>query len=259
MISSLLQGGLGNQMFQIAATTALAHENGDTAVFSTAHHYTPFNNTKVQHYRDNIFRGVNIIDDVISCSKVFNEESYDYRPIPYQKEMMLVGYFQSEKYFLRHKDEIRSLFTIPIHTSQYADSKYGILSKQNCASIHVRRGDYLTVPLVHPPCEKSYYVDAINKLGDLERILIFSDDLAWCRENLLFENAEYVEGEDDIVDLYLMSQCRCNIIANSSFSWWGAWMNSHPEKEVIAPLRWFGDDGPSQTTKDLYCDGWSAL
>ena len=133
-----------------------------------------------------------------------------------------------------------------------------ILKNENTCSIHVRRGDYLNSPNHHPTQNMNYYMRAIKEMPKDSVFLIFSDDIKWCKENFpnLPEKFIFVEGNKDYEDLHLMTHCKNNIIANSTFSWWGAWLNSNSDKIVVAPKKWFGPALKNNDTKDLYCEGW---
>ena len=258
MITCLLQGGLGNQMFQIATATALASDYNDEAVFSTQNHHLPLQGRKVINYLDNIFSRVKIIDAQVEYKSIFQEPSYSYTPIVYTPHMMLVGYFQSEKYFKHHAKKIQHLFSPTPVVEKYLQERYGSILNTNTTSLHVRRGDYLKFKDTHPLCEKEYYYQALDCIPEKDTVLIFSDDLKWCQTNLDVPNAIFIENESDYIDLFLMSKCKCNIIANSSFSWWGAWLNNNPEKTVIAPKRWFSSN-VSHDTLDLLPMEWETM
>ena len=257
MIAAKLMGGLGNMMFQIATTYSLSLDNDDECAFSLADGnfmksvVDRFGDYEDAHcYEENIFRRINILE---RCPPItYREPSFEYRGIPYHPHMCLQGYFQSEKYFVHNREKILDLFELSVPI------KYEGLFVHDVplVSVHVRRGDYLKFSKFHPPCSMDYYEAALRNL-DMPKatLVVFSDDIEWCKNNFS-TTCIFVEGNSDVEDLSLMSKCDHHIIANSSFSWWGAWMNSHPEKEVIAPLRWFGANGPSKITKDLYCDGW---
>jgi hypothetical protein len=131
--------------------------------------------------------------------------------------------------------------------------------------VHIRRGDYLLNPetqKIHGVCSLSYYFEAIALLEkEFENInyFIFSDDINWVKENLHVTNAVYIESEEERIaheDIYLMSLASHNIIANSSFSWWGAWLNQYEHKMVIAPKRWFADEVMYQQSHDIVCESW---
>ena len=139
----------------------------------------------------------------------------------------------------------------------YIKNKYRQLEGVTC-SIHVRRGDYVEKSEVFPPQPLSYYETSVKKLygANLKHIhfIICSDDIEWCKYNFKFPNMTFVEDEIDIIDMFIMSMCGDNIIANSSFSWWSAWLNQNQNK-VVAPAKWFGPKR-SLNTKDLYLDNW---
>jgi len=125
-------------------------------------------------------------------------------------------------------------------------------------SVHVRRGDYLKLSDHHPACTLEYYDKAMSKFDGC-KFLIFSDDKKWCLENFNKENCEISFNSDAVEDLQLMSLCDHHIIANSSFSWWGAWLGRNKDKKVIAPKEWFGPAKNDHNTKDLYCKDWIVL
>ena len=126
---------------------------------------------------------------------------------------------------------------------------------ENNISIHIRRTDYVTSNGYHPVQSIEYYKQAIEIIGDYDNIFVFSDDINWCKENLKFDNMIFVDGNDDVEDMWLMSICNHNVIANSSFSWWGAWLNNNPDKKVIAPNNWFGSQ-TNLNTNDLIPNTW---
>lgn len=135
------------------------------------------------------------------------------------------------------------------------------LSSSVSVSVHIRRGDYVQNKAAgdfHGICSLSYYQTAMKLLSDKFKqahFYVFSDDLEWCRQNIRCEQSlTFVNLSNAASELYLMSRCSHHIIANSSFSWWGAWLNPSPEKIVIAPQTWFRD--PSAQTEDIYCENW---
>jgi len=256
MVSTYLQGGLANFCFQIVAAYSLAIDNKDEAFFyeDIAHQ----GHNSINSYKDNIFKKINFKSGNPTPSLIFNEVGFEYNKIPYQPNMFMVGYFQSEKYFKHNRESILDLFSINSEIGHYIDEKYGYLLDSNSCSLHVRRGDYLSLPDYHPVCTMDYYRNAIAEFSDDTRFLVFSDDIQWCKENFKGDNFHFIEGEKDYVDLYLMSLCNNNIIANSSFSWWGAWLNNTPNKKVIAPKQWFGK-AKQLNTKDLIPETWIIL
>ena len=139
-------------------------------------------------------------------------------------------------------------------------------STLDVVAVHIRRGDYLDKPLVHTNLHRtSYHQRAVDLLSQrITRslaILIFSDDITWCERNpplITGHKVRYVRGLDPYTDLYLQTQCDHHVIANSSFSWWGAWLAIGPNQEVVAPAEWFGPEGPSPH-HTVYCDRWTVL
>ena len=254
-----LKGGLGNQLFQIAAAKSLAlSKGGDLTIdMNTVGAPSELSHNKPQFYLDNIFRNIKV-EPKAAEAELYNESHYHFQELPKWDNICLHGYFQSEKYFKEHESEIRTMLKADQKTEEHLQSKYGeILSKDNTVSLHVRRGDYIGKEQFHPIIDKGYYEQAIEKHSGAT-FLVFSDDISWCKDNLP-EGPEYVfvEGNKDYEDLYLMSKCAHNIIANSSFSWWGAWLNENKDKQVTAPSIWFGPALlPSHDLKDLLPDEW---
>jgi hypothetical protein len=256
IVTSKLKGGLGNYLFQIAAAYAHSKKNEKLLTFDFSNVYVVHQN--IDHYKSNIFSKLSFskVDKVLSN---YNEPFFNYSEIPnFQGSLCLDGYFQSEKYFSFYRDEILNLFDIGVNYKKIIDKKYSELVLKNTCSIHVRRGDYLNHPDVHPTLTLNYYSQAISHFGDEVTFLVFSDDINWCKENLhlLTDKLVYIEGNTDYQDLYLMSICKNNIICNSTFSWWGAWLNQNNNKKVISPSVWFGDKLKHYNTDDLYCENW---
>jgi hypothetical protein len=234
-------GRLGNQLFQIAAAIGLAKTNNDSAKFYKWEYSKYFKFP---------------LDQSLNRSEITNtihERGFNYSPLNYIRNSDLIGYFQSEKYFKNCKEDIRHYFT-------FSDSLFNNTgSFENSCSIHVRRGDYVNLQDYHPFPGMDYYRNAIDymKNNGTDIFYLFSDDIEWCKEQFSYmDEIIYVEGNIDIKDLALMSICKNNIIANSSFSWWGAWLNKNDDKIVIAPSTWFGPSKRGVITEDLYCEGW---
>ena len=244
-------------MFQIAATCATAWRNDTTAHFNVDHHQLPHQGRPVSNYIDNVYRGVSFKtkEEFDEVTRAYYETQYNYSPIDFTDDACLVGYFQSEKYFVDFEEKIRELFRCDPETETYLKNKYGELLQGNTTSVHIRRGDYLNLSEMHPPLTKEYYIKALAKTPQTEKYLIFSDDIPWCLDNFKLNNFYVIENEKDYIDLYLMSKCKNNIIANSSFSWWGAWLNESPDRVIISPKNWFGP-GVTHNTQDLIPKEW---
>ena len=154
------------------------------------------------------------------------------------------GYWQHIDYIKPVADQLRADFRFPAFTDQRNAAVAETLTAENAISVHVRRGDYLGDPVLGGICDDAYYNRALayaqrHLLNPL--FVFFSNDIAWCRETFQMENALFVDwntGTESFRDMQLMSVCKHHIIANSSFSWWGAWLNSSPSKQVISPSNW---------------------
>lgn len=257
MVTSHLMGGLGNQMFQVATATSLALDNDDEIIFSHKN-VGDMKHKRPSFYRENVYKHINFTE-FVKYKTVFKEREFSYSPIPYTPNMCIYGYFQSEKYFTHNRNHIQKLF-IDNETYMRVRNKYNnILKDTEIVSLHIRRGDYVNLQNYHPTCTLEYYCNAMELFPDVT-YLIFSDDILWCKLNLpLGPKYIFIEGNEDYEDLYLMSMCNHNIIANSSFSWWAAWLNENENKKVIAPQIWFGPSSNHLDTKDLYCEGWAVL
>jgi hypothetical protein len=250
MVSSFLMGGLGNYLFQIAAGYSKSIDLGEKFVINP-------NNILVVHkpitnYKNNILKNL-IFDNNFNTSQTYNEPHFHYIPIPnFMLPTYLHGYFQSEKYFKHNREKILEFF-ICNEVIDNLSKKYKNNLNKNTCSIHVRRGDYLNFSDHHPTQNMEYYKSAISVVGSDKTFFIFSDDISWCKENFNFlDNVIYCEDNEDYEDLYLMSLCNDNIIANSSFSWWGAWLNNNKNKKVVAPKKWFGPSKSNFKLDDLY-------
>lgn len=176
----------------------------------------------------------------------------------------LVGFWQSEKYFLNYRQLIETDFSLKNEVPENRRDLLAKIKSVNSVSLHVRRGDYVTLASAgnfHGTCGIDYYqraMEVISKRAKDLHVFVFSDDIDWCRDNLKLEQPiEFVEPGQSCVDMFLMSSCRHNIIANSSFSWWAAWLNKNPHKTVIAPGKWFKDE--SANSKDLIPASWTKI
>lgn len=257
MITAYLQGGLGNQMFQIAAAYALANRNNDTAIFNFDSCHTPLQGCPSNKYKNNLFRNYEH-SDKLNIENYYRELKFSYQNIPYKQNMQLQGYFQSEKYFLDYADEIISKFYWePKIVNQVFEFIY-TLPNTPLIGVHVRRGDYLNNPQIHPTCSLQYYQEAIRIFEKEQKcsFIVVSDDIEWVKQYFVCDDIIfYSPFTDELSDLLLLSSLDHNIIANSSFSWWGAYLNKNENKKVIAPKIWFGPNGP-QDQFDIIPERW---
>ena len=254
-------GRLGNQLFQIAATIGVARRNHVAYVFPSWKYSSFFQKALPQTK----FR--------LSANKTYYEKSFTYQPIDIYCSINLSGFFQSEKYFAHCENEVRKVFTPHPRISEQLKTRFGKLLAGRTCSVHVRRTDYLENSNFTDLASTSYYEEAIGRLDEKTRFIVFSDDISWCKRLFHGKRFIFIEGKSDICDIYdlfLMARCQSHIIANSSFSWWGAWLNANPDKIVIAPAQWFAGEfanpamsfapGPPHTgfhsTKDLLPENW---
>ena len=259
--------GLCNQMFQIATVLSTAHDTNQLAVFPQ------LQNTKFYgKYIDNIFSRLNINGDLKFIENYYNPTKFEYNKIPNKKNLMIKGYFQSEKYFKHNRELILKYFEPTSEVKKILNTNHGIIWDL-AISLHVRRGDYINLPNHHPIQSIEYYKKALeyiktelgHELFKYYSVVIFSDDIEWCKKNFNFiENRViFITNNPDYIDLYMMSMCTHHIIANSSFSWWGAWLSkpNYPysikvDGITVAPKNWFGPARADLNTKDLYCKNW---
>lgn len=257
MIITKLQGGLGNQLFQWAFGKAVSLLL-DSDLFVDISFYNEVSNRSFE--LEKIIKDkINIIQHYDKSEFIIINDEFRFNNIQYQnfdskKNYYLEGFWQSEKYFLDFAKNIMAI----LNMSPDDYSKYSKIIKPNSVSIHVRRTDYLLSNGFHPVQEVDYFNRAINHIGDYNNLYIFSDDISWCKENLKFKNSIFIEGFSNIDDLRLMSLCKNNIISNSSFSWWAAWLNKSLIKKVIAPKKWFGDHS-GLNESDIVPDTWSKI
>lgn len=174
-------------------------------------------------------------------------------------DIHLHGYFQTEKYFKHIESTVRAEFTFKPDIVNAA--KNFIKDKQDyeTVAIHVRRGDYLQFKH-HGTCDLSYYTQALNHFTDKSyNFIVVTDDIEWAKSTFEGSGNFYIsESRNQFIDMCIMTLCNHCIIANSTFSWWGAWLNTTSNKKVIAPSRWFGKD-VILNTKDLYIPSWTTI
>jgi hypothetical protein len=250
MVISYLKGGLGNYLFQIAHGYSLSLDNNDNFGID-------LNKIWVVHshwseYIGNIFRNVSTVS---TPSQTYNYtyESLTYKSTPYKENIFLDGYFQSEKYFIHNKQKILDFFKIDKITLDYLKDKYStIVDGNDTCSIHVRRGDFLGIDFYNK-LNMDYYNKAINLVGKDKHFVIFSNDIPWCKENFIGINATFIENEKDYVDMYLMSLCKDNITSNSTFSWWGSYLNPNINEKIYTPIVWFIH---SHSNEDIIPSEW---
>jgi len=264
-------GRLGNQMFQYAALRGISANRGFNFCF-------PYYANAVDDGIGNMLRTE--LFDCFEMSSVtdlnlqnidserptvseggfeFNETLFNECP----DWVTLYGFFQTEKYFKNVEDTIRKDFTFKKEILDPCKEMMGSFYSDNVdptiVSLHIRRTDYLTNSCNHTPLGMDYYEKALSEFHEDAPVIIFSDDPTWCKEQELFSDERFLVSENTSghIDLCLMSLCTDFIIANSTFSWWGAWLANG--KKVIAPSKWFGPNNQNLNTKDLYLSHWKII
>jgi hypothetical protein len=293
MIISNLCGGLGNQMFQYACARSLALDLSLPLMFKidTFKQFNSYHNgfelNDVFNLDLNIAQKKDLINLIgltrihpkirnaisrksfswLANSKFLSEPHFHYWSELQQLAVngaYLHGYWQSEKYFSHHSKQIRADFNYRSHLIGRNLAIANMILSGQSVSIHVRRGDYISnnkAKITHGTCSPEYYFKALEMIIEIypdTKIFAFSDDPQWVSDILHDKYPDLIlidhnTGNDSYIDMLLMSLCNNHIIANSSFSWWGAWLNPNPDKLVIAPSCWFISD---KITKDLIPEKW---
>lgn len=255
MIITKLQGGLANQLFQWAFGKSLS-EKYNRPLYLDLNFYNNQVGVTKREFSLNKFPNLkynadipNINSPVIRLSDDFIFREYN---ILDNYTYYLDGYWQSEKYFKNIESTIRQELS-PDDVTKERLSKF--IGDGNSVSMHIRRTDYVTSNGFHPVQTISYYEKALDIIREYDSLFVFSDDIEWCKSNLKFNNIVFVEGFSDVEDMWLQSMCKNNIIANSSFSWWGAWLNTNKDKKIIAPTNWFGNQA-NLNTSDIIPNDW---
>ena len=276
-----IDGGLGNQMFQYALALKMEYMGIETKIDATKY---------AEHFAHNGFELENVFG--IHCNHaslqeikslgyckanhwteflrktpfvkktIYNNESYTYDERVLTLDGYYVeGYWQSERYFSDIREKINSVYQFPDFSTEQ-QRMYAIEMENNLSvSVHVRRGDYLNYPYLQNICTEEYYKKAMSyfreKYNGKVQFYIFTNDLVWAERHFTEKDCCFVkgnEGMESFRDMQLMTRCKHNIVANSSFSWWGAWLNQNLNKIVIAPEKWINASDSEKI--DIIPDGW---
>jgi hypothetical protein len=289
MNSCKLQGGLGNQLFQIFTTIAYSIKYSKPFFFinecqlGTGNNGQPIRYTYWDTFLSNLKPFLKNVDNIPPFLFI-KEKGFNYETIPENidktKGTLLVGYFQSPKYFDKYREPICRLLKLDIKKMIVESKLNKILTNDLTVSMHFRLGDYKKYPDIHPTLNEQYYIKALKYISnqlDLERnknicVLYFCEDESVEEVNCMLENikphflkATFVRGNtfnnqvlEDWEQMILMSMCNYNIIANSTFSWWGAYLNTNVVKIVCYPETWFGPKA-GHNVADLFPEDWIAI
>jgi len=252
-----LMGGLGNQMFQIAHTLSQGFKyNVDCSFKSVAH--TPMQAHQPTKYIDNIFRNINFKTTLSPTKRITNNWGFKELPINPNVNTEFFGYYQSSKNFYEFGEKIKDIFSPSENYLEKIYSKYPQLKNKNNVSIHIRRGDYLKISNISPVIDLSYINECLKNIYEYDNIFVLTDDKIWAENNLHYKNLIIPKDLEDFEELWLISLCRYNIMSNSTFSWWGSYLNKTPNKVVFVPSMWFGPDG-EKDYEDLYEPDWKKI
>lgn len=284
-----IYGGLGNQMFQYALCIALNQKGVKSRILFTHYLYsfyhTGFNLGNVfsikfdlpslilnwilvhgEFFYKNRISGFFLKRILVSYqekkNKYLEKEEFEFDPEVFnQKEKILVGTWQAEDYFRDIKEIILREYNFRTPTDKINMELIEKIVNSNSVSIHVRRGDYLNdrwkniLGVIRGTVYYDNAISFINSKVKNPEYFVFSDDIKWAKENLVLDNCTYVDhnkGRNSYIDMYLMSICKHNIIANSTFSWWAAWLNVNPKKIVTIPEKWI----IGKNCKQMYPEHW---
>jgi len=264
-----LQGGVGNQLFQIAAVYSLAKRLGSTMVILDQQFSGAGQGSHPSKYYDTLYKRIRRVNALQEPILRYNEPQWAFydidtavRLLPPCKTLMVKGYFQSDRYFHSPKS-IRALFTpdegirayLQTHTDLLRRYPALFVDQKDACLIGVRRGDYIKVAHVHNPCGMDYYKKAIALLP-AKKYYIVSDDIAWCRANFVGDQYVFFDIEDDLVQLYAGCLFKNYIIGNSSYHWWMSFLSVYETPTIVAPDRWvFGPDVKWEQYSSIYRKG----
>ncbi len=276
-------GGLGNQLFQYASAYALAKSQNKKLIIDVSrfseYRLHPLrldklsideNFTYKRTFVKDIYRKISQkISPFFGGERHYFETDLSFNGALFFKENLsyLNGYFQSEKYFKDYRDELLSALVPRKSLSAEQSELKEKISSRSSVSVHIRRGNYLSDSKAletHGLCDKYYFDRGFERIqgivnDDNLQVVVFSDDIDWCKSHVRFPTETlYVKGDEKApeIDMYLMSCCDHNIISNSSFSWWGAWLNQNESKVVVAPKRWFADEKMNSQSYDIVPNEW---
>ena len=273
-------GRLGNQMFEYAALRGIAARHSYDFCIPTPDRKGIENYSLHDCFKLSPDRKEGVFEDMQYAQEPhfhFSEELFEKCP----DNISLHGFFQSWRYFFNVREQLREDFTFHDGILNPCKEMMEDLEGQEPIMLHVRRGDpnltdprgfkwsYTQCGSMHPVQPVEYYEKALSHFDDEQPVVVFSDSVDWVKEQEFFSGDRFMISEPTekytdgsftpYIDLCLMTLCSHAIIANSSMSWWGAWLQTNPDKMVFAPKMWFGPDYANKDTKDLYCPKWIVL
>jgi hypothetical protein len=263
LISCNLMGGLGNQLFEAAHALSQGWKHNREVVF-IPRSWTPGQGRGAENYINNVFRNLKFVDNLEGFTRV-TEGPFEYSEVnPVEENTVFDGYFQSTKNWFGFDDQIREIFQPSQEVIDELRSKYPQLNQPKTLSIHVRRGEYLQFPEIHPTISVEYIQEALKIIGEYSTVFLFTEDESrwpgsrdFVMNNFSFPNVVFPNEDQDWKELYLMGLCENHIISNSTFSWWATFLNKNKNKKIVCPSRWFGPRGPK--ADDIYESYWNLV
>lgn len=260
MIYAKLQGRIGNIMFIAAAAASIAKKLNQEFCLACHTDYKLVGGITiweyVQQFRDNFLSRFDIIQELPSGLPIVKQNGFTYSELEFpNSDFILEGAFQTSKYF--DHEVVQKLFYNEKILADIKEANKEAFSEP-ITSIHVRRGDYCYIPHKLPPVSRSYIRHAMKMFPKGTRFIFISDDMKYCKKYFKGDNIYYLENSSILYDLFAPSLCENNVISNSSFTWWGAYLNPHPDKKVIVPHPWFGKyaQNNKSNVSDLVPDNW---
>lgn len=257
-ICGIFQGGLGNQLFILFTTMAYAIK------YNTPYYFLNSERKRKLYFDTPLYKNINMFQK--RCRPNYRERGHEFREIEYKRKICIFGYFQSPKYFENYKNEI-------LDKLEFKTLRQSILKKHNIdidVSLHFRLGDYKNTDC-HPVCDMDYYIKCIKKIKEkrqISKVTCFfeEEDRIQITKNVSVLKDNFNDIVFDMIDtsivdyeqMFLMSSAKTNIIANSSFSWWGAYLNEN-DNDVYYPKNWFAGKLESLVTRDMYPDKWTCV
>lgn len=250
MITARLFGRLGNNLFQIATTIALADKYGDIAEFERYSDTEEFSNHYTSPEDKLWYPDFGLPTRRHEIENYYEEIGHEFNEIPYSPNLCLKGFFQSEKYFANIREKLKTeIFKVPNKPLT------------NTIAVHVRKADFRLYPESFPMMPDEYYLNSLEILNFREKtVIIFSDEIETCRKIFANLNVLYSGNQNPLEDLYLMANCENHIISNSAFSWWGAWLSNSLNPKVVCPSKdkWYGQN-TNINTNDLIPETWMQM
>jgi hypothetical protein len=249
-----LKARLGNQLFFVASTMGIAKRNNTTYSFSSDLGHSGLDYKMLFEHS---IPKTNYVPE-----KKYHQEGYGYYDVDITDDVELIGYFQSEKFFKHCENEVRHQFKFKKEIVDSVLNQYPEITKS--ASLHIRRGDYVNQPNHHPLMPLEYYNEFLNNHKDeYDKIFVFTDDIDWAKETYQGEKYifPYFNENNDLYSFVLLSQSKTTVIANSTYSWWAAWLNDNKDKKIYCPPhnKWFGSMYNSLETKDILPKEWNII